>query len=495
MDEYWRMIILLFFLNSSQFGIEMVYSIPLSSVVFSFRFCTSTLVDSALMGPIIGIFVQLIVGAWSDRVDSVWGKRRPFLLGGGLILTAGMVVQIIASGLHYKYYNDTSSEYTEYTNHGGKCYLPPTFSVFFEFFGLFLTYIGSNVLQVVSRTLVLDIIPTEHQHPCALLFVAQTALARLIVDFIFTITYGVDYSPKTLYSVTMTLFIVTIFVVWITSAITFFTATESYTFSDETTTVEFIKESIECVKKTNKWVLVNWGVLFLGWLAYTSFAMVNNQLLTFFSLQEERHKNNDSFVSYSMPCLQNLVFDVFQLMYCGLIMFRKTYPWYMLSTFGALGSAFCLVPLIICIVYLAQESINFSGVGTSVAIGIFCCLFVLIAIPISINTAQLQSIPFALMKNLVDPSRFGLFIGVLNTSIIFAKQIMFIVNYFLFRDLYVYPNPLGISSEEYYGQSPQIITAAALPVMLYFGFSVFSLLTKKVYSIKEYCVQSTNQQF
>ena len=55
-------------------------------------------------GPIAGIFGQVIIGAWSDRIWLWGGRRRPFILVGGTIaaltLLAILVFQRGVSVLH-----------------------------------------------------------------------------------------------------------------------------------------------------------------------------------------------------------------------------------------------------------------------------------------------------------------------------------------------------------------------------------------------------------
>lgn len=43
-------------------------------------------------GPVTGVFVQPIVGVLSDRHQSAWGRRRPFIVGGALLVATSLLL-------------------------------------------------------------------------------------------------------------------------------------------------------------------------------------------------------------------------------------------------------------------------------------------------------------------------------------------------------------------------------------------------------------------
>jgi solute carrier family 45 protein 1/2/4 len=45
-----------------------------------------------IAGPLSGVLVQPYVGIKSDRCKSKWGKRRPFIVGGGLATIASLMI-------------------------------------------------------------------------------------------------------------------------------------------------------------------------------------------------------------------------------------------------------------------------------------------------------------------------------------------------------------------------------------------------------------------
>lgn len=66
---------------------QMIFTVPIfERLGLSRRF----LGVSWIAGPVSGLFVQPIAGAFSDDLESKWGRRRPFLVGGLLCTLLSM---------------------------------------------------------------------------------------------------------------------------------------------------------------------------------------------------------------------------------------------------------------------------------------------------------------------------------------------------------------------------------------------------------------------
>ncbi|KAL7714408.1 Transporter major facilitator family protein [Entamoeba marina] len=190
MGEYLRMITLLFLLNTSAFGIELIYSIPLTTTLYLLPFWAETLIN-AILGPLIGIMVQPLIGALSDIIQTKWGRRRPYLIIGNIFVFVGVCIMVIVGGFQLNNYSEIEEE-----NDSEPHQLKISVALVINLIGQTILYIGTNILQVVSRTLVLDIIPVEHQHPCALMFIAHSALARIVYIGIMTVVSGIFEKRK-----------------------------------------------------------------------------------------------------------------------------------------------------------------------------------------------------------------------------------------------------------------------------------------------------------
>ncbi len=52
-----------------------------------------------LAGPITGLVVQPLIGAWSDRTDSRWGRRTPYFLVGALLCAIGLFLMPLSGSI------------------------------------------------------------------------------------------------------------------------------------------------------------------------------------------------------------------------------------------------------------------------------------------------------------------------------------------------------------------------------------------------------------
>jgi solute carrier family 45 protein 1/2/4 len=77
----------LFFLVLSIGGLQIVWSVELSNgspYLLSLGMSKSLLAFVWIIGPLSGALVQPYVGIRSDNCRVPWGKRKPFMIGGGL---------------------------------------------------------------------------------------------------------------------------------------------------------------------------------------------------------------------------------------------------------------------------------------------------------------------------------------------------------------------------------------------------------------------------
>lgn len=86
-----RMALLTFSLVGLQFtwGIEMTYCTP---YLLSLGLSKSKTSLVWIAGPLSGLVMQPVVGLVADRWRGRWGRRRPFMLAGSLVVAAGLLV-------------------------------------------------------------------------------------------------------------------------------------------------------------------------------------------------------------------------------------------------------------------------------------------------------------------------------------------------------------------------------------------------------------------
>lgn len=94
-----------------------------------------------LMGSLIGFIVQPIVGAISDGTTLKYGRRRIYMIVGGIVLVAGLLIVMFCE----KFSSKLSGKQG------------------FLIFGTILVFLAGNILQGPSRTLCSDVCPPGQQ--------------------------------------------------------------------------------------------------------------------------------------------------------------------------------------------------------------------------------------------------------------------------------------------------------------------------------------------
>lgn len=87
---YFQMILL----GCATLGVSMFWSVNVALVPLLLEKSTpsAALIGFALsMGAVAGVIIPILAGLWSDRIRTAWGKRRPFVLIGGIIAAATVV--------------------------------------------------------------------------------------------------------------------------------------------------------------------------------------------------------------------------------------------------------------------------------------------------------------------------------------------------------------------------------------------------------------------
>ncbi|KAI8096153.1 major facilitator superfamily domain-containing protein [Halteromyces radiatus] len=106
-----------------------------------------------LAGPLSGLIVQPVIGAFSDKCTSNFGKRRPFIVGAGFLTCLAMIgvayAKELGAGLAHLFSNETSMEHTY-------AIVVAVGSFYFLDFTL-------NAVQAICRALILDIPPLWQQ--------------------------------------------------------------------------------------------------------------------------------------------------------------------------------------------------------------------------------------------------------------------------------------------------------------------------------------------
>ena len=166
---------------------------------------------------------------------------------------------------------------------------------------------------------------------------------------------------------------------------------------------------------------------------------------------------------------------------------KKQYPWYFMSICNALTTLMCFLPLIISIITFESDTLQLDRGGLTFIICIFCIFL----IPSAISSAQLLSVPFALLKQISPTEYFGFYVGFLNCAIIVAQLASYITSLFMLNNLH----DDRISGDPYESNGSMIILLAGLSIGFYLLTCILSVFIKRVYSSQnrsEYTEQMLN---
>ncbi len=108
-----------------------------------------------IAGPLSGVFIQPLIGAASDRCQSPWGRRRPFIAAGGVIITLSLLCLAWCREL-------VQGSISIFLQHPSAVFVDRiTVSVAILLF--YLLNLGIQPLQAGLRALVVDSCPTHLQ--------------------------------------------------------------------------------------------------------------------------------------------------------------------------------------------------------------------------------------------------------------------------------------------------------------------------------------------
>ncbi|KAI9792548.1 MAG: hypothetical protein M1816_002068 [Peltula sp. TS41687] len=100
-------------------------------------------------GPLSGILMQPVVGAISDRSKSRWGRRRPFMLGGAMIVAICMIFLGWTAEIAGLFTQDPSTR--------------RTVTIVLAVLSIYAVDFAINAVQSTSRSLIIDTLPISKQ--------------------------------------------------------------------------------------------------------------------------------------------------------------------------------------------------------------------------------------------------------------------------------------------------------------------------------------------
>nr|AYU70943.1 sucrose transporter 2 [Ginkgo biloba] len=125
-----------------------------------------------LCGPITGLVVQPLVGVWSDKCHSKYGRRRPFILAGALMICLAVTIIGFSADLGYLF-GDTHEHCSKYK--GAR----PRAAVIFVL-GFWMLDLANNTVQGPARALLADLSGSDQRDSANAIFCSWMALGNIL---------------------------------------------------------------------------------------------------------------------------------------------------------------------------------------------------------------------------------------------------------------------------------------------------------------------------
>jgi solute carrier family 45 protein 1/2/4 len=125
-----------------------------------------------LCGPITGLVVQPCIGVWSDQCRSKWGRRRPFIATGVILIMLSVIVIGFAADIGYVL-GDSHEHCSTF-----KGVRPRAAFVFI--LGFWLLDLANNTVQGPARALLADLAGSEQRDAANAIFCLWMALGNIL---------------------------------------------------------------------------------------------------------------------------------------------------------------------------------------------------------------------------------------------------------------------------------------------------------------------------
>ncbi|KAK7941241.1 uncharacterized protein PG986_013628 [Apiospora aurea] len=144
-------------------GVEMTYGNP---YLLSLGLSKSHTSLVWIAGPLSGLVVQPIVGAIADESRSKWGRRRPFIAGGSIVVALGLLVLGFTKEIMTAFFGE---------GEGVK-----NITIFVAVLSIYIVDFSINAVMSAARSLVVDALPISKQQDGAAWGGRMSSIGHLI---------------------------------------------------------------------------------------------------------------------------------------------------------------------------------------------------------------------------------------------------------------------------------------------------------------------------
>lgn len=125
-----------------------------------------------LCGPITGLVVQPCVGIWSDRCSSKYGRRRPFILVGSLMISIAVITIGFSADIGYLI-GDTKEHCSTFKG-------TRTRAAFVFIVGFWMLDLANNTVQGPARALLADLAGPDQRNSANAIFCSWMAIGNIL---------------------------------------------------------------------------------------------------------------------------------------------------------------------------------------------------------------------------------------------------------------------------------------------------------------------------
>ncbi|XP_052625263.1 sucrose transport protein SUC3 isoform X2 [Lactuca sativa] len=125
-----------------------------------------------LCGPITGLVVQPCVGIWSDKCSSKYGRRRPFILIGSLMISLAVIIIGFSADIGY-FLGDTKEHCSTFKG-------TRTRAAFVFILGFWMLDLANNTVQGPARALLADLAGPDQRNSANAIFCSWMAIGNIL---------------------------------------------------------------------------------------------------------------------------------------------------------------------------------------------------------------------------------------------------------------------------------------------------------------------------
>lgn len=125
-----------------------------------------------LCGPITGLVVQPCVGIWSDKCSSKYGRRRPFILVGSIMISIAVIIIGFSADIGYLI-GDTEEHCSTFKG-------TRTRAAFVFILGFWMLDLANNTVQGPARALLADLAGPDQRNSANAIFCTWMAIGNIL---------------------------------------------------------------------------------------------------------------------------------------------------------------------------------------------------------------------------------------------------------------------------------------------------------------------------